>query len=44
MITISFLYRAYEQLAMTAEDTKANFVAYERNDLKLREVNGTIID
>ena len=27
-----------EQLAKTAEETKANFNAFERNDLKLREV------
>lgn len=30
--------RLEEQLAKTAEETKANFNAFERNDLKLREV------
>ena len=30
--------RMQEQLAKTSEETKANFNAFERNDLKLREV------
>ncbi|CAB4004811.1 structural maintenance of chromosomes 4-like [Paramuricea clavata] len=34
---IKKLGRLQEQLAKTAEETKANFNAFERNDLKLRE-------
>ena len=31
--------RKYEELAKVAEETKKNFAAYERDDLKLREVS-----
>ena len=33
-----FFFRKYEELAKVVEETKKNFAAYERDDLKLREV------
>lgn len=39
---ISILCRAYENLVKTADETKADFAAFERNDLKLREVRTVI--
>ena len=34
--------RKYEELAKVAEETKKNFAAYERDDLKLREVSSSL--
>ena len=34
--------RKYEELSKVAEETKKNFAAYERDDLKLREVSSSL--
>jgi len=38
-IILSIFVRKCEELAKVAEETKKNFAAYERDDLKLREVS-----
>ena len=37
-------FRKYEELFKVAEDTKKNFSAYDRDDLKLREVSTLAFD
>jgi hypothetical protein len=38
---VFFFVRQYEELSTVAEETKKNFAAYERDDLKLREVKAS---
>ena len=38
IVNLLIFCRKYEELAKVAEETNKNFAAYERDDLKLREV------